>query len=170
LRRAGLPKRSPLAHGLADALHVVADEAVEGECLPRVELEVREDDQEVVVVSMGLVETQRDRDAGVVVRDTTREVLVVVGAVVLDDDDVADVAESTGEGGERRRLRPRPELRGPFLAQGPEAVESGARVDLVALRKTAREDAPEGQERPANRLPHRMGEETHPLRLARTLG
>ena len=69
---------------------------MEGGGLGRLEIEVGEDDQEVVVVGVGLVEAAPHPGPGLVVQRPIAEARVVVGAVVLDDRDLTDISGETG--------------------------------------------------------------------------
>ncbi len=111
-------ERTVVGDELVDALHVVADEVVERRCVARVELEVRENNQKVVVVPVGLVEPLGHGGPRSVVGDSAGDFHVVVGAVPLDDGDRSHVPGDPGPGiGERWSRR--------NLARGGRAVGAG---------------------------------------------
>ena len=108
----------------ADAADVVADEVMKGEGLRRLELEVREDDEQVVGVAVALVEAPRDRGPRRVVRrDSVGLGRVVARTVVLDDRDRADVTRNTGSGVGKGRQS------SCELAEPPPSVD---RIELVS--------------------------------------
>jgi hypothetical protein len=113
------------ADRLADPLDVVAPVEVEGGGVARPEVEVREDHEEVVGVRVRLVEAQADAGAGLDVQRAVGQAVVVVGAVVLDDRDLAGVAVDRGvrQGRERgpgraQALRGLAQLLGRLGAEG----------------------------------------------------
>ena len=96
----------------ADPANVVADQVVKGQSLRRLEFKVREDDEEVVEVPVGLVEAPSNGDPRRIIgRDAIGFGGVVVRAVVLDDRDGADVPgdarSGVGKGSEPARELPK---------------------------------------------------------------
>ena len=114
-------------HRLADALDVVAHQVVEGQGGSRLELEVGEHHQEVVVVAVRLVETPGHRIPRLVVGAAVALPPVVVRAIVLDDHDPTLVAHETrggGSGGTGGPFRGEPGPAGD-APRGEEAVAGG---------------------------------------------
>ena len=135
------------ADRLADALDVVAPEEVERGGVARLELEVREDDEEVVGVRVRRVEAEADAGAGLVVQRPVGQAVVVGGAVVLDDRDLTGVTVDPGVGQRLERGLDRAQADG-----GPPQLLGGLRLEGGSGQGEKREekrDAEPGAEQTA---------------------
>ena len=124
---------------------------MKGAGVARIELEVREDDEEVVVVTMGLVEPATHAGPGLIVEGPAFQPLVVAAAVVLDDGDLAHVPSESGVG---KGFESRPDLE-KTLGDGVKlllglALET-ARTTSHQCGQNTQESREPGQLRPGER-------------------